>query len=31
MTHTSVKYWSWMSVFSVSLLFWCQLVWMWIA
>ncbi|MGU3412351.1 small membrane protein YmiC [Enterobacteriaceae bacterium C23F] len=26
-TNRNVKYWSWMGAFSLSLLFWCQLVW----
>lgn len=24
----TLKYWSWIGVFTVSSLFWCQLVWM---
>ncbi|MCV2512049.1 small membrane protein YmiC [Leclercia pneumoniae] len=24
----SIKYWSWMGAFSLSILFWCQLIWM---
>ncbi|HEX4502365.1 MAG TPA: small membrane protein YmiC [Scandinavium sp.] len=27
-TNRRVKYWSWIGVFSLSLLFWCQMVWM---
>ncbi|WP_244316578.1 small membrane protein YmiC [Kosakonia arachidis] len=26
--HYRMKYWSWITVFSVSLLFWAQIVWM---
>ncbi|WP_312686706.1 small membrane protein YmiC [Kosakonia sp.] len=26
--HCVMKYWSWMGAFSVSVLFWGQLVWM---
>ncbi|WP_235843753.1 small membrane protein YmiC [Enterobacter quasimori] len=25
---TTLKYWSWIGVFSVSILFWCQLIWL---
>ncbi|MFJ5852803.1 small membrane protein YmiC [Enterobacter cancerogenus] len=25
---TTLKYWSWIGVFSVSILFWCQLLWL---
>ncbi|UWM62369.1 hypothetical protein N1249_12235 [Enterobacter sp. CP102] len=25
---TNLKYWSWIGVFSLSILFWCQLVWL---
>ncbi|WP_343645459.1 small membrane protein YmiC [Enterobacter sp.] len=25
---TTHKYWSWIGVFSVSILFWCQLLWL---
>ncbi|WP_411813795.1 small membrane protein YmiC [Enterobacter huaxiensis] len=25
---TIPKYWSWIGVFSVSVLFWCQLIWL---
>nr|WP_258458738.1 small membrane protein YmiC [Enterobacter sp. RIT 418] len=25
---TTLKYWSWLGVFSVSTLFWCQLIWL---
>ncbi|MEP8549153.1 small membrane protein YmiC [Enterobacter mori] len=25
---TTLKYWSWIGVFSVSILFWCQLTWL---
>ncbi|MFO3695695.1 small membrane protein YmiC [Enterobacter huaxiensis] len=25
---TIPKYWSWIGVFSVSILFWCQLIWL---
>ncbi|WP_280643780.1 small membrane protein YmiC [Buttiauxella brennerae] len=25
-THCSVKYWSWLSAFTVSFLFWAQMV-----
>ncbi|MFZ5253146.1 small membrane protein YmiC [Enterobacter sp. MGH 16] len=25
---TSHKYWSWIGVFSVSILFWSQLIWL---
>ncbi|ARA29156.1 hypothetical protein NY414_05435 [Enterobacter hormaechei] len=25
---TTVKYWSWLGVFSASILFWCQLLWL---
>ncbi|MGX5076736.1 small membrane protein YmiC [Enterobacter mori] len=24
----TLKYWSWIGVFSVSILFWCQLIWL---
>ncbi|WP_305954890.1 small membrane protein YmiC [Buttiauxella agrestis] len=27
-THCSVKYWSWFTAFTVSLVFWAQMVWM---
>ncbi|WP_273213145.1 small membrane protein YmiC [Buttiauxella noackiae] len=27
-THCSAKYWSWLSVFSVSFAFWVQMLWM---
>ncbi|MDR9889791.1 hypothetical protein O7047_06025 [Pseudenterobacter timonensis] len=27
-TLQSVKYWSWLGAFSVSILFWCQLLWL---
>ncbi|MGL4726396.1 MAG: small membrane protein YmiC [Scandinavium sp.] len=27
-TNRSMKYWSWMGAFSLSIVFWCQLVWM---
>ncbi len=27
-TYRSVKYWSWLSVFTVSFVFWAQMVWM---
>ncbi|WMY76387.1 MULTISPECIES: small membrane protein YmiC [Buttiauxella] len=26
--HCSVKYWSWLSVFTVSFVFWAQMAWM---
>jgi hypothetical protein len=25
---TTLKYWSWIGAFSLSILFWCQLVWL---
>ncbi|MEW7314890.1 small membrane protein YmiC [Buttiauxella gaviniae] len=27
-THCSVKYWSWLTAFTVSFAFWAQMVWM---
>ncbi|MCE9966680.1 hypothetical protein OEI97_06955 [Lelliottia amnigena] len=27
-TLQNVKYWSWMGAFTVSILFWCQLIWL---
>ncbi|MEI8465229.1 small membrane protein YmiC [Escherichia coli] len=27
MINTNMKYWSWMGAFSVSMLFWAELVW----
>ncbi|WP_260232648.1 MULTISPECIES: small membrane protein YmiC [unclassified Enterobacter] len=28
--YSNAKYWSWMAAFSLSLLFWGQLVWMYL-
>ncbi|WNY86875.1 MULTISPECIES: small membrane protein YmiC [unclassified Leclercia] len=25
---SGAKYWSWMAAFSLSILFWCQLIWL---
>ncbi|EEZ6798153.1 small membrane protein YmiC [Escherichia coli] len=27
MTNTNMKYWSWMGAFSLSMLFWAELLW----
>ncbi|EEC7231236.1 hypothetical protein AAE269_002396 [Escherichia coli] len=27
MINTNMKYWSWMGVFSLSMLFWAELLW----
>ncbi|MCS2172693.1 hypothetical protein MUU46_20625 [Scandinavium sp. TWS1a] len=27
-TNRNLKYWSWIGTFTLSVLFWCQLVWM---
>ncbi|EJJ1661356.1 TPA: hypothetical protein J6M86_000653 [Escherichia coli] len=27
MINTSMKYWSWMGAFSLSMLFWAELLW----
>ncbi|EFB1772669.1 small membrane protein YmiC [Escherichia coli] len=27
MINTNMKYWSWMSAFSLSMLFWAELLW----